>query len=588
MKKLYVLIISILTFSACNDDFLERYPLDEISNQSFWNTEDDLATYNNDIYWMAGNDRDYLFYLGHSDGVNPFSSVRNSYVYLACMSDNMAATSPRLSQYIQKKTGKHSVPGNPAWIIGGYKWDILRVINVFLENFQKADELDIVKNAYAGEARLFRAWFYHDKVKRYGDVPWIGNSLNIDSPELYGTRDPREMVMDSVLADINYAVEWIPADWQKGQSPGRLTKWAALALKSRICLYEGTWRKYHGIGSAEEWLTEAATAAKQIMDNGGFGLGTSYGDMHEAKDQSGNPEVIAWRKYVSGINGTFITYYIRNYGATGGLTKDAVEDYLCKDGKPVALSSEYKGDSVLRDEFMNRDPRLRETVLHPDDWEGIGYDTYGAGPFPRITGMSSGNSTTGYELVKYFNADNANAGYGFDELSAIIFRYAEVLLNYAEAKAELGTITQADLDISINRLRDRVGMPHLTTNPPMDPKYSGYGLSSIIVEIRRERRVELMAEGFRYDDLMRWKWGKRLRERSLGMRWESWHQSDPDFEGAKPKTYTDPVTSKTYIDVYKGSGSYDPPVFDESKHYFWPIPISAISQNPNLEQNPGW
>ena len=585
MKIRYFIIFVAFTFSACNDGFLERYPLDQVSNLSYWNNASDLATYNNNLYYEAGHDNMYYFYMGHSDGLDPYSSALYSSVYLDEMSDNLAPTvSQHRESLIFYKLGKNTIPTEPK--PGGWYWDFLRICNVFLENYQKADEPEVTKNAYAGEVRLFRAWFYHDKVKRFGDVPWIGNSLNIDSPELYGERDSRELVMDSVLADLNYAVQWMPEDWKNGESPGRLNKWAALALKSRICLYEGTWRKYHGLDGADTWLELALDAAKQVIDNGGYQLNASYGDMFKLTDQSSNHEVIAWRKYVSGINGHFLNFYI-GY-VIGGLSKDAIDDYLCADGRPIALSSEYQGDNVLRDVFVNRDPRLRQTVLHPDDWETIGFDRGDKGPYPRITGMTRAKNVTGYDLAKYYNYNNAIAGYGYDETSAIVLRYAEVLLNYAEACAELGNISQADLDMSINKLRDRVDMPHLGLNPPSDPKYSAFGLSSLIIEIRRERRVELMCEGFRYDDLMRWKWGRKLQERTLGMRWEAWNASDPDFTGANPQTYTDPETGKTYIDVYKGSASYDPPGFDENKNYLWPIPISAISQNPQLGQNPNW
>jgi hypothetical protein len=160
------------------------------------------------------------------------------------------------------------------------------------------------------------------------------------------------------------------------------------------------------------------------------------------------------------------------------------------------------------------------------------------------------------------------------------------LLNYAEAKAELGTLDQAGLDMSINKLRDRVGMPHLTMTPQMDPRYASWGVSALIVEIRRERRVELFMEGFRYDDLRRWKLGKELLKKDMGMRWDDANQSrfDPD---KKATVKTGLVDGIPYLEPYKGT-DYETPKFDEGKHYLWPIPINSISQNPALGQNPGW
>jgi hypothetical protein len=160
-----------------------------------------------------------------------------------------------------------------------------------------------------------------------------------------------------------------------------------------------------------------------------------------------------------------------------------------------------------------------------------------------------------------------------------------VLLIYAEAKAELGEATQADLDRSINLLRDRVGMPHLDVNPPMDPRYANDGISPLLVEIRRERRVELFQEGFRYDDIRRWKQGKKLEKPDMGIRWTP--EAQARYAGAIIQTSVDPDNGHTYIDVYKNTDWADP-VFDESKNYFWPIPLNVISQNPNITQNPGY
>ena len=201
--------------------------------------------------------------------------------------------------------------------------------------------------------------------------------------------------------------------------------------------------------------------------------------------------------------------------------------------------------------------------------------------------MSGGqSSSTGYHVIKIFEVGASYAGYNSSTTPVITLAYPEVLLNYAEAKAELGTITQADLDMSVNKLRDRVGMPHLTLNPTMDPRYTSWGVSSLIVEIRRERRVELFMEGFRYDDLRRWKLGKKLEQKSMGMRWDAANQGR--FDPTKKATIkTGLVNGIPYLEPYKGT-DYENPVFDESKHYLWPIPLNSISQNPALGQNPGW
>jgi hypothetical protein len=191
---------------------------------------------------------------------------------------------------------------------------------------------------------------------------------------------------------------------------------------------------------------------------------------------------------------------------------------------------------------------------------------------------------TGYHIVKVYEVGASHATYNTSQTPAIILRYAEVLLNYAEAVAELGTATQADMDASINLLRARVGMPSLDiANVPVDPRYTSDGVSPLIVEIRRERRVELFFEGFRYNDLRRWKQGKKLEQPDLGIRFDA--AAVARYPGANIQTSE--VDGVPYIDVYKGT-DWANPVFDESRHYLWPMPLSVISQNPNVQQNPNW
>ncbi|MBT6006469.1 MAG: RagB/SusD family nutrient uptake outer membrane protein, partial [Prolixibacteraceae bacterium] len=187
---------------------------------------------------------------------------------------------------------------------------------------------------------------------------------------------------------------------------------------------------------------------------------------------------------------------------------------------------------------------------------------------------------------KVYESGAAHATYNTSSTPAIIMRYAEALLNYAEAKEELGQLDQAVLDMTVNALRDRAGMPHLTMGATMDPRYAHWGVSAELVEIRRERRVELFMEGFRYDDLRRWKLGKELENPDLGMRWDAANSGRFDPAGdATIKTKT--VDGVIYLAPYVGT-DWEGPVFDEGKHYLWPLPLGAIAQNPELGQNPGY
>lgn len=573
--------------SACNDDFLERYPLDRITNATFWNTENDLMVYNNSLYDLVRVEPNVPILQGHNNGFDShFGSIWNQDE----LSDNMAPIEPRHTFFQQIRSGKYTVPSNPDWF--GYQgWNFVRAINVGLENYNRANVTQAVKDKYIAEARLFRGWFYADKVSKYGDVPWVERSLNIDSEELYAARTPREEAMKKVLEDLNFATEKLPASWGDGGAPGRVNRWVALLAKARICLFEGTYRKYHGGTDAAMWIQEAAKASQEIMDKGPFRLyntghpESDYNAYHRILDLTGNPEVMYWRKYKVGVYTNHIQAY---FSYTGGATKSLVEDYLCTDGLPISLSPLYKGDAKIEDVFVNRDPRLRQTILHPADATFYNYYLGDGLPYPRLNGMTGGFTTsTGYHIIKHYNAaDMIGKAYDNGESPAIIMRFAEVLLINAEAKAELGTITQGDLDQTINKLRDRVKMAHLEmASVPVDPRYTGDGVSPLIQEIRRERRIELFMEGQRYPDLMRWKQGKKLTIPAMGILWDA--AAIARYPKSLVKTKVDAATGKTYIDVYQGT-DFAVPVFDEAKHYLWPIPLNTLAQNPKIKQNPGW
>ncbi len=579
IKKISFVILASVMLFGCQADFLERYPLDQISSETFWNTENDLMVYNNNLYHRAQQDRNFEVMMGHDQ--DPFTNHWAGLWHLDGFSDDAAPDNPRHDNFMAVRAGIHQVQAGSRRF--GYAgWDFVRAINIGLANYGKADIPQSIINRYAGEARLFRGWFYYDKVSKFGDVPWLEKELNTDSPELFGSRMPREQAMEKVLADLQFAVEHLPKDRNWGGDPGRLNSYVAMAVLSRVALFEGTWRKYHGGTDPNRWLQIAADISKQLMDTGVYSIyntgnpATDYRSWQNQIDMTGNPEVILWRKYVSGI----INNEAQGYsGYHGGATKCFVEDYLCTDGLPIRVSGLYQGDAMMEDVFVNRDPRMRQTILHPDDLDWI---------FEGTANPNSLRHWTGYQRIKFYNQNQAGRAFGMNDLAAITLRYAEVLLNYAEAKAELGTLTQADLDISINLLRDRVGMVHMDmANLPVDPKYiPQWHTDPLIIEIRRERRVEMYSEGLRYKDLMRWKWGKKLEIPDYGFRWDAPNQAryfltDPDARN------TTLINGVPYIDAYKGT-DYATPVFDESKHYLWPIPLNDLSQNPAIGQNPNW
>ncbi|WP_373514211.1 RagB/SusD family nutrient uptake outer membrane protein, partial [Persicitalea sp.] len=473
LLKLGLGCVMVLAVSACNDDFLERYPLDQITNETFWNTENDLAVYNNSLYNLIRDDIDVPILHGHHDGFGShYASIWNQDEF----TDNMAPRVARHNRFQQVRAGMHNTSGGDQWF--GYDgWNFVRAINVGMGNYNKAQISQATKDKYIGEARLMRGWFYAEKVTKFGDVPYVERELNIDSEELFAKRTPRAEVMKKVLEDLNFASTKLPNDWGDGNAPGRLNRWAALLVKARVCLFEGTYNKYHGIGDSKMWLEEAAKASKELIEKGPYRLyktgdpHNDYNATHRMLDLTGNPEVIQWRKYKIGVFTNHALNYFRGY--SGGLTKSIVDDYLCTDGLPISLSPLYKGDETIEDVFINRDPRLSQTALRPSETEKYQYDQNDGRTYPRLEGNPGGGvkSTTGYHIIKNYNVnDLLGKAYNQGEMPAVILRFGEALLTYAEAMAELGTITQGDLDMSINKLRDRVGMPHLKLGAvPVDP-----------------------------------------------------------------------------------------------------------------------
>ena len=616
MKRFYKYIImgtAALGITACNDSFLDRTPTSDLINESFWNTTADLETYNNGIYNEAGDNGSYMFMVGYNN--DPWSVKLTGPYTMEAMSDNFATMDSNQSWAAALAAGRETV-GNGGTNYCAWNWTLLRRINVFLANYQKvdADAKDI--EPYLGEVLFFRAWFYFYMVQNYGDVPLITEPLDVDSPELYGERTPRADVMKQVLKDINDACTYLPAnEW----GDNRVTKGAALALKSRICLYEGTYRKYHpelNLTDYNDFLKECVNAYNEIK---GLGYSIHMGDIKSAyaslfitDDLSTmKDEVIFYRRYENGMLRHRMCGYTINL--LNGATKDFVDDFLYKtdDGKalPITLvdgthTTNTYDNSTPEKEFENRDPRLTQTILAPgnqaakDLFQDSNLANY---TFPRIGNMTNWPSLTGYHTIKYYTREQDAKGFGNETQDYPIFRYAEVLLNYAEAMAELGQCTQPVLDETINKLRDRVAMPHLTTTPIADPKYAKYGLDNLIIEIRRERRVELSFEFLRYQDLMRWAWGDKLKDRILGMRLEDTDFSDPRYDGNITKkgasnegdhpiyVYVNPEDGKQYIDAYGGTNyAADKRSFNSAKDYLRPIPLDAISANTNLKQNPNW
>lgn len=447
MKKIdrYILTLVLALFLVgCNDDFLERYPTASISPPTFFQTENDFIAYTN------------LFYSYLPGGSGIYGETADNIV--------KSSIDPELS-------GTRLVPTTDS----KWSWSALRNINFMLnsENVKNYRDADI-RDKYVGLARFFRAHFYFEKVRWYGDVPWYSDVISTsDEENLFKPRDPRTLVMDSVLADINFAIEHL------GAAPDveRVTKWTALALKSRICLYEGTWRKYHtalNLPDANKFLEECVAASEALMESGVYQVytgtggpsGKPYQDLfaHLTLDPVAT-EVILGRRYSSELELRHgLQFYItaRTQGKPG-FEKKLVNSYLMADGSRFTDIPGYE-TMEFYDEVQGRDPRLAQTIRTPG-YTRIGSSTPIAPDFEA--------TMTGYQPIKWMNALEFD-GNNQSIQDLLLFRFGEVLLNYAEAKAELGTLTQADIDKSIKLLRDRVGMPNLdmaAANASPDPTW---------------------------------------------------------------------------------------------------------------------
>lgn len=539
----------VFVLASCNDEFLDRLPETSITEDNFWNTEQDLIAYNNQLYATYYEPKG-------------FGSLHENYV-LEGMSDNAFSDSPS-----DLRLGVHSA-SNPITSISiwNWNWELIRNINVFLENYKNTLIDESIQNKHAAEARLLRALSYYDKVKLYGNLPLIDKVLSEDDELVFTTQSSRNEIIQFIIDDLNFAVQWLP----EGAPTGKFSKNIALAYKARITLHEGTFRKYHGLGGESPFLQAAANAANEVIASEKYQITSdSYFSLFNSTDLLGNKEVVFYKDYdeTLQIYHNIVNSITNVAGQSYGGTKSLINDYLCTDGLSISDSPLYQGDEVIANEFINRDLRLSATFASPNDSRFsyfMGNKIYlNSSP----NGFPISASPSGYHAAKFFNDDRVHtAAFARDWGDYPLFRYAEVLLIYAEAKKELGSLTQGDIDISINLLRTKAGVADMTL------------ANASVNEIRRERRVELALEGMRYDDLMRWKQGPLLAQPVLGIKFTADNIADyHDYEIGTDIT----LDASGYV---KSNSIYD---FDENKHYYFPIPINELSLNPNLVQTNDW
>lgn len=575
-KSVYIIILLGLLLYACS---FEKFPIDKLNPGEYFNTQEELEIYSNSFYNML------------PEGGDIFMSD-------AKISDYFA-TSAEPDLFI---SGNYTF--RESELQGWWKWEDLRNINYFLELNVNKDIPENIRNHYNGIARFFRAWFYFDKVRTFGDVPWYDKVLSDSDPDLYKSRDSREFVMSKVLEDLNFACENISET--KDNTASTITKWTALALKSRICLFEGTFRKYHTRlnldGSANIFLKEASDAALQIINSSTYSLNmsgtTPYRDLFTNNTPISSEVILAdiYNEQLARFNNANWLWTSSSTGLRPGLTKSFINTFLYIDGTRFTDNPDFDS-TPFTDEVKDRDKRLAQIIRTPD------YRLLG-----NLASPDFGHTKTGYHFIKYTQDSNPNLAMARNTNSLPIFRYAEVLLNYAEAMAEQGLMTDEVWNITIGEIRKRAGITNtlrpLVVDPYMQDMYPNVS-SSDILEIRRERGIELVGEGFRFDDLKRWKAGELLTRV-----WDGIYVSalntyyDMNSDGRPDVCFVNAAVDNPLAGVfyYILSSSFNLssgnngkimiyPNIDkkfEERKYLYPIPESASLINPNLGQNPEW
>lgn len=578
MKKktlLYsLLLLGSTSFISCTD-MLEKEPLDKFTNNPlFWNNPSSVEGYAASFYNL---------FTGYGNGGG------SGDYYFKYLSDDQIGASYQNWKFV-------NVPAESAdW---ADTWDEIRRANAMIEalNSPSTTMEETTKKHWLGVARLMRAWQYWDLVRKFGDCPWLDHVPDIDDPVLYAERTDRDEIMDYVYEDLEFACNNVLDE--KSQ-----TTWSrdlAYAMTSHIALWEGTYRKYRSeadhqkaadLDGAKRFLDLCVKACEQIMPD--YSLCESYQSIYNSETLAGNPEVIFYKEYKKDLFGHSLINFTCMSTPISGMTKDAFDSYLFLDGKTKANTTYDNSEAgVLKvsttdmKEHLNikalldvRDKRLAATI------DSI--VCYSKREWPRLNGGSAMVSSSGYTVSKYDNV-NIESTYrvtgGKNYTSAPLYWLSVIYLNFAEAKAELadmgqGSITDEDLNNSINKLKQRAGLPIIKTTVE-DMGDNDMNVSPLIFEIRRERRCELMFDNdFRYWDLIRWHQLDKL---------DSSVNKDITF-GANvandPEAASNPdITVKDgYIDGYMGrTRTY------EYKHYWYPIPSGQINLNKNLGQNPGW
>ena len=600
MRK--ILLYTLLTLAAAGmascEDFLTRDTYDQIGSDEFWKSETDLELYANG----------FIQKMIPGDGTITRGDIYADYCAVDIPTD------------LLRPDGNVSPDNQTGWAESN--WTNLRRVNYMLDNMHKCKGRvsDEIYNHYEGVARFWRAWFYYDKVQTFGAVPWYDFTIAASDKEaMMKPRDSREYVMDKVLEDLTFASTYCLSDAKFTKGSALINKWVALAFKSRVCLYEGTFRKYHAndpstgkpwtTDEAETYLRAAVSACNELMTSKKYSLvsdpanvSTQYRKLFTSESVF-TQEVIWARVYNAELNATHnlnSNFIVQQYGSYS-LTKQFINTYLNLDGSRFTDKPGYEKTAFI-DEFENRDYRLMQTVRYP------GYTRKNNGTDTRYA-PDFGYCVTGYQPIKWVIDDTSlDSNTSPCSTSIPIIRYAEILLTYAEAKCELDEFDETVWNETIKPLRERAGvdgaMP-ATADPYMIEYFLGTVTDNVLLEIRRERGCELILENVRWDDDMRWGMGKLAERPWYGVyvgELDKAYDMDGDgkddvcFVRKEPERPQAGITYRVLGDDFSltdGDSGYIECYIRmtrkwDDKKYVRPIPTTALNDNPALGQNYGW
>ncbi len=620
MKKrnIFLSMTLVLSLTACYD--LDKSPEGVLSTTVPFTSTGEIRNYI-DQFYQTGNPKyenptNTKVNFGDGLRVQDFAAGGGSGIAgLDVQSDNMAASSVN-----SRLAGEQSL-GNAAQL---QDYTAVRNLNFLLCNLGNCQEKgSAAYNQYVGEAYYFRAWYYYQMFVNYGQLTWINTPLDPNKEAMFLPRDNRTVIADSILADLDKAVMYLSL--QNSSATMRIHKDVARALKSEVALFEGTWEKYHKAKNDKffdptvtdekirNYFTQAAAAAKEVMDREGvwriYNTGNPLNDyrkMFQTTDLSDNPEVLWFKKYDGDQIGNNVNRYLNQGGGSVGVTASLVDDYLTRDGKPFVGTAVVEAKKVFGNELQPclRDPRLAQTVcmpgqiLRPDE-----------GPYtvPPLIGSSAYNQNmTGYSLLKHVQIDyTGSLDAEFKGATpAIQFRYADILLNYAEALAELDGAANAQKIIdALQPLRNRAGMPAVDFDREYNTAadYPFRNLDKYIQAVRRERRIEKACEGRRLSDILRWaaagelivgQWPKGALFTGSDLENNPKYGGKLIYDQASGNNLFltgNPGDALRYIIPTSPAGYKDGWKFNVDRDYLLPIQPAMIERtNKKWEQNPGW